>query len=434
MDGCPERSCAAARPRGTFGTAETIVMQPENRSSQLELVVRCDGATLEEARTRAREMYGTRAVVREVIVAAGGQFTVKLSAESEPQLREREERALPAGATVKERRLVHPRYEVLREVASSEDDLRANVRLAHPHHRVVSIVCEREPATGIIGIGKHPGEYEVTIIDTQLRSEVSYEVRSCVEVVVAATPADCLAILREPATGDHARTLAAARSLAEQADPSHGDAILDAIDKFRRDENIYPALARALERIATPPLIDQLLARWAPPLAEWQSWQEDNHLRAVAGLLSRVASSAPGFEALARCLRSPEIRVRTSARAFIQRLENVPVPPSARPYMQEYEKQYASEVRAWLDENHPGIVDDRFCMDLLGKLAEREMRVSRDRDELSDWCRERGLTRDDGETLANVLVSAGLAVNPSHASYGITDNGRSLVGASLFGR
>jgi len=399
--------------------------------SQPELVVRSDGATLDEARAKARATCGTRTVVREVVVAAGGQFTVKLAAESERGLREREEHTLPAAAVVKERRLVHPKYEVLHETASSEEELLAHLRLARPQHRVVSVVCQRQPSTGVFGMGKHLGEYEVTIIDTQLRSEVSYEARSCVEVVVLATPADCLEILREPVSPDGlGRRLAAARCLAEQADPSHGDGILDAIEKLGRDENadryggrdIHDLLISALERVATPQLIQQLMARWAPHLAEWQ-----------AALLSRWARSAPGFEALAGCLRSPEARVCAAARDLIQHLENVPVPPSARKHMQEYEKQRADEVRAWLDAHHPGIAQDRFCLDLLGNLAERQMTITGDRDELAAWCRDRGLTREDGETLANVLVSAGLADRPTHAFYAITDNGRSLVGASLFG-
>jgi hypothetical protein len=415
-------------------------MQPEGHASQLELVMRCDGATLDEARAKARQMCGARTVVREVVVAAGGPCTVKLSAEDEGQLREREQRALPPGVVVKARRLVHPIYEVLKETATSEDDLRANIRLARPKHRIIGIACQRPPATGILGIGKHLGEYEVTVIDTLLRSEVSYEARASVEVVVLASPTDCLEILREPVSPDapaaheQSRRLAAARCLAEQADASHGEGILDAVDRLRRDENVYPVLIRALGRIATPQLVQQLLARWAPPLTEWQSWREDNHLRAVAALLSQLARSAPGFEMLAGCLRSPEARVRTAARDLIQRLENVAVPPSARQHMQEYERQRAGEVRAWLDAHHPGIADDRFCMDLLAKLAEREMRISGDRDQLADWCRERGLTRADGETLANVLVSAGLAVVSPNAFYRITDDGRSLVGASLFAR
>jgi hypothetical protein len=425
-------------------------MRPENDPSQPELVVRCDGATLDEARAKARDRYGTRTVLREVVVAAGGQFTVKLSADSERQLREREEHTLPTGAVVRDRRLVHPSYEVLHELASSEDELLAHLRLARPQHRVVSIACQRQPSTGILGMGRHLGEYEVTVIDTQLRAEVSYVTRSCVEVVVLATPADCLEILREPATTEPTRRLAAARRLAEHADPSHGEGILEALDKLRKDagadryggRDIYHALIPALERIATPQLIPELLARWTPPLAEWQSWREDDLLRVVAALSSRLARSAPGFEALAGCLRSPEARVSTAARDLIRGLENVPVPPSARTHMQEYEKQRAAEVRAWLDENHPGIAVDRFCLDLLGKLAERQMRITGDRDELADWCRDCGLTRADGETLANVLVSAGLAAGPwqdnpdrpTHALYGITDDGRSLVGASLFAR
>jgi len=402
--------------------------------------VRCDGATLDEARARAREMCGTRTVVREVVVAAGGQFTVKLAAESERGLREREQRTLPAGAVVKDRRLVHPKYEVLHEAASSEDELLANLRRVHPQHRVVSVACQRQPSTGVFGMGKHLGEYEVTVIDTQLRSEVSYETRSCVEVVVLATLTDCLEILHQPSSPDApGRRLAAARCLAEQAQPSHGDGILDALEKLGRDEDadrdggrdIHQVLISALERIATPPLIPRLLARWAPRLAEWQ-----------AALLSRLARSAPGFEALAACLRSPEAHVCAAARDLLQRLENVPVPPSARKHMQDYEKQRADEVRAWLDAHHPGIARDRFCLDLLGKLAERPMRITGDRDELADWCRDRGLGREDGETLANVLVAAGLAVGPwqdsadrpTHTFYGITDNGRSFSGASLFAR
>jgi hypothetical protein len=428
-------------------------MRPESHLSQLELVMRSDGATLDEARAKAREMCGARKVVREVVVAAGGPCTVKLSAETESELREREERALPAGVVIKGRRLVHPSYEVLLETAASEDEVRSNLRLARPWHRIIAIACRRQPAAGILGMGKHLGEYEVTVIDTHVRSEVIYEARSCVEVVALAAPTDCLDILREPvsadvvdagrATVEQTRRLAAARCLAEQADPSHGEGILDAIDRFRRDQNtdrhggrdIYQVLVRGLERIATPQLVHQLLVRWAPPLAEPQSWHEDDHLRAVAALLSRAASSAPGFEALAGCLRSPEARVRAAVKDLIQRLGNVPVPPAARQHMQQYEKQRADEVRASLDANHPGVAQDRFCLDLLAKLAEREMRITGDRDELAGWCRDRGLTRADGETLANVLVSAGLAVGPGPGSlYAITDDGRSLAGASLFAR
>jgi hypothetical protein len=432
-------------------------MQSEDHSSQFELVVKCEGASLEEARARAREKYGPRTVVREVIVEAGGQFTLMLTAENEPLLREREQHALPTGAVVKDRRVVLPREELLQEEASSEDELLEKLRLAQPQHRILSVICRRQPATGVFGLGKHLGEYEVTSIDTLLRSKVTYTLRASVEVVVVATPGDCLEILHEPvssgaaaATSEYTRKLAAARWLAEQADPSHGDAILDTLERFRRDENaaryggrdIYPVLARALERIATPPLIPDLLARWAPAVAEWQSWAEDNHLRVVAALIARLARSAPGFEALAGCLLSPEVRVRTSARALVQSIQDVPVPPGARRHMQEYEKRRAHEVRAWLDENHPGIVHDRFCLDLLGRLAERQMRVAADRDELADWAGGHGLSPSEGEALVNVLVSAGLAAGPwqdgadpsARAFYGITDNGRSVLGASLFGR
>jgi hypothetical protein len=134
--------------------------------------------------------------------------------------------------------------------------------------------------------------------------------------------------------------------------------------------------------------------------------------------------------------------VREVARNLIRRLENVAVPSPARLHMQQYEADRTAEVRAWLEANHPGLAQDRFCMDLLRKLVERQLRIAGDRDELADWCRECGLTRADGETLAGVLVSAGLAVGPrqdgggrpGHAYYGITDQGRSAVGASLFAR
>ena len=57
-------------------------MGPEDPAVPLERVVRCDGASLEEARAKAREMCAGRTVLREVVVASGGRFTVKLNAES----------------------------------------------------------------------------------------------------------------------------------------------------------------------------------------------------------------------------------------------------------------------------------------------------------------------------------------------------------------
>jgi hypothetical protein len=391
-------------------------------------------------------MCGARTVLREVVVASGGRFTVKLAAENERLLSEREGQALPPGAVVTDRRLVYPRAEVLKEIAADEEELRERLRQELPQFRIVAIVTARAPATGILGIGRHVGEYEVRVMDTQLRSEVTYELKACVEVVALATATDCLEMLRQPTSPK----LAAARYLAEHADSSQGEAILDALEEVARGasadrqggRDIYLLLIRALERAATPRLIPRILASWAPALVEWQTWRQDDHLRAVVTIVSNLARSTPGFEALSECLRAPDVRVREAARNLIQRLDNVVVSASARQHMQKYEEQRTGEVRAWLQDNDPLIARDRFCLDLLGKLAERKMRITGDPDELSDWCRERGLVKADGETLANALVSVGLAVGPwqesidrqTHAFYGITDNGRSMVGATLFAR
>ena len=387
-------------------------MGPEDHTIQLERTIRCDGATLEEARAKAREICGLRTVLREVVLANGGLFTARLSAESEGRLQERERQAIPAGAIVKTRRMVHPSPERLVEEAFDEDEVRAILREVRPQHRVISIVCHRQPVTGVLGILRRPGEYLVTAVDTQLRSEVTYEVRACIEVVASVTATDCLAILHEPASPEALeRARAAARLLAQHADTSNCQAIFDALDRFRRDDKVDQHVARDVR---------QDLAR----------------------ALERIARSPAGFEAVAEQLAAPDAAVRDVARNILLRLENVAVPPAALKHMQKYEEQQSNDARASLEQRDPFIARDRFCLDLLRRLAGSELRIAADRDELADWCRDCGLTKAEGETLARALVSAGLAEGPrqdsvdrpTHVLFGITDSGRSVIGASLFAR